>query len=102
MDLGRLMQIVQYLSYRVVYSVDDVVALFERQTNGVTLFNYMQSVAARLVELRRYRTAETYRTTLNSFMRLVGEDLRSQISSDMMMDYEVPVEGIATTQYRSI
>ncbi len=58
----------------------------------------MQSTVARLVELRKHRTSETYKTTLNSFMRFRGgEDLLlTDISSDMMMDYEAYLkeEGI--------
>ncbi|MFR9546812.1 MAG: site-specific integrase [Rikenellaceae bacterium] len=97
-DLNRLSQIIKSLSRRGNYSADDVVRTFEKQLKGVTLFNFMQSTIARLAELRKYRTSETYKTTLNSFMRFRGgEDLLlTDISSDMMLDYEVylKAEGI--------
>ncbi|MFR9651884.1 MAG: site-specific integrase [Rikenellaceae bacterium] len=90
-DLNRLTQIIKSLIHHGVYSADDVVMTFEKQLSDVTFFDYMQSTIARLVELRKYRTSETYKTTLNSFIRFRGgEDLLlTDISSDMMMDYEV-------------
>ncbi len=98
LDISRLAQIIKSLDRRGIYTADTVVATFERQLKGVTLFDFMQSTTARLVELRKYRTSETYKTTLNSFMRFRGgEDLLlTDISSDMMMDYEAYLkeEGI--------
>ncbi|MFI3324132.1 MAG: phage integrase SAM-like domain-containing protein [Rikenellaceae bacterium] len=97
-DLNRLAQIVKSLNHRGNYSADDVVRTFEKQLKGVTLFDFMQSTIARLMGLRKYRTSETYKTTLNSFMRFRGgEDLLlTDISSDMMLDYEayLKAEGI--------
>ncbi len=89
-DQNRLTQIIKSLNRRGSHSADDVVLTFEKQLNGVTLFNFMQSTIARLAELRKYRTSETYKTTLNSFIRFRGgEDLLLvDITSDMMMDYE--------------
>ncbi|MFR9582594.1 MAG: site-specific integrase [Rikenellaceae bacterium] len=89
-DLNRLTQIAKSLNHRGNYSADDVVRTFEKQLKGVALFDFMQSTITRLVELRKYRTSETYKTTLNSFMRFRGgEDLLlTDVSSDMMMDYE--------------
>ncbi len=98
-DMNRLAQIIKSLNPRGVYSADDVVKTFEKQLKGITLFDFMQSTIARLMELRKHRTYETYRTTLNSFIRFRGgEDLLlTDISPDMMMDYEAYLkdEGIA-------
>ncbi len=89
-DLNRLKQIVKSLNRKGNHSADDVVGTFEKLLIGATLFDFMQSTIARLAELRKYRTSETYKTTLNSFMRFRGgEDLLLvDISSDLMMDYE--------------
>ncbi|MFR9555850.1 MAG: phage integrase SAM-like domain-containing protein [Rikenellaceae bacterium] len=97
-DLNRLVQIMKSLKHRGIYSADDVVTTFEKQLKDITFFDFMQSTIARLVELRKHRTSETYKTTLNSFMQFRGgEDLLfTDISSDMMIDYEayLKAEGI--------
>lgn len=69
----------------------NVIEDFNNRRYVVTLFEFMQGVICRLGELRKYRTAETYYTALNSFKRFrENEDvLLSDITSDLMMDYEV-------------
>lgn len=71
-DLSRLDQIIKSLDNRDFYSTDDVVETFERQINSLTLCSFMQSTIDRLIELRKFRTSETYKTTLCSFMRFRG------------------------------
>ncbi len=60
------------------------------RSREVTLRDFMGGVIEQLNELRKIRTAEIYKTTLNSFMRYRGgEDIyMSQVSSDVMMSYE--------------
>ncbi len=91
LDLSRLARIItSYDKNKHNYTSDDVIATFEEQLKGDTLYNFMQGVIARLIELRKIRTAENYKTTLNSFMRFQnGSDiLLTDISSDLMMSYE--------------
>lgn len=91
LDLCRLARIItSYDRSKREYSSDDVIATLEEQLKGDTLYNFMQGVIARLMELRKVRTAENYKTTLNSFMRFQnGADiLLTDISSDLMMSYE--------------
>lgn len=62
----------------------------ETSTKEYTLHNFMQEKITRLRELRRYRTSETYKATLNSFLRFrKGKDiLLTEISSDLMVSYQ--------------
>ena len=55
-----------------------------------SLFAFTESTIARLKTLDKARTAETYRTTFNSFKRFhQNRDLIiSEIDSDLMMEYE--------------
>ncbi|MFR9555951.1 MAG: site-specific integrase [Rikenellaceae bacterium] len=98
-DLSRLDQIIKSLDNRDFYSTDDVVETFERQINSLTLCSFMQSTIDRLIELRKFRTSETYKTTLCSFMRFRGgvDILLIDISSDVMMDYEVYLKAKGLT-----
>ncbi|MFR9507797.1 MAG: site-specific integrase [Rikenellaceae bacterium] len=91
LDVSRLSQIILSLDRRgATYTADSIVKAVEKQLKGIALFDFMQSTIARLIELRKLRTSETYKTTLNSFMRFrEGEDLLlTDLSSDMMISYE--------------
>lgn len=90
LDLERLSHIISSQKNVDGFTAEDIVLAFKNNFNEETLFNFMSNLIVRLVELRRFRTAETYRTTLNSFMRFrKGNDLLLvDISSDLMMDYQ--------------
>ncbi len=88
---SRLQQVVKLLDRGdSSYVTDDVVSLFNGDQQGVLFFDFMRGVIVRLIELKRYRTSETYKTTLNSFMRFRDEvDLfLGNMTSDLMMNYE--------------
>ncbi len=90
-DHNRLLCIVQLLDKRGRdYSIEDIVEQFEHRAKGTTLFKFMLEQGARLYELRRYRTADSYKTTLNSFMRFrEGVDISlSELDADLMQEYE--------------
>lgn len=90
-DHNRLLRIVELLNEpNQLYSIDDIVSKFEEQAKGTTLFKFMLEQGARLNDLHRYRAAESYKTTLNSFMRFRGGDdiSLSCITSDLMQEYE--------------
>lgn len=61
------------------YTVDDVANEFERYRRDYTLFSYLQASIVSLKSRNRLRTAETYRSTLNSFRRF-------RDGNDIMLD----------------
>ncbi|MFI3296771.1 MAG: site-specific integrase [bacterium] len=64
--------------------------IIKTQLQEETLYNLMQSIIKTFIELHKYRTSETYKTALRSFMRFrQGLDIRLiDISSDIMVRYE--------------
>lgn len=99
MDLKRLSKIIELLNNAGTYTCEDVISAFEMSIKGEMLFNYMQKMVNRLIQLRKYRTSETYKTTLNSFIRFrKGENIMiTDISSDLIMDYEAYLKGEGLT-----
>lgn len=72
------------------FTADDVVRKFQETVNGHMFFGFMDDVISQLKRLGKVRTAETYTSTLHSFMRFRnGDDIMlEEISSDLMMEYE--------------
>lgn len=89
-DMERFQRIVRKaeLSGR-PFTVDDILTTFQRQTEKITLFNYMERQIVKLMRHKHYRTAETYRSTLNSFRRFRNaEDLPFEaLDAEMLEDY---------------
>jgi integrase len=97
-DMQRFNRIIKSLDQEGrIYTSDDVVELFQRSENQ--LFKFMQGVIASLKTLGKTRTAETYVSTLNSFMRFrESKDISlDDINSDLMMHYEsyLRINGIS-------
>ena len=95
-DLKRLDMIIHQLDNRKAeYTADDIVASFQNNTKGQSLFNFMQDVIARLKQMGKIRTAENYSCTLKSFMQFRGDRdiLLSEIDSDLMQLYEAYLHG---------
>ena len=95
-DLKRLDMIVHQLENRKgTYTADDIIASFQNNTKGQSLFNFMQDVIARLKQMGKIRTAENYSCTLKSFMQFRGDRdiLLSEIDSDLMQLYEAYLHG---------
>lgn len=82
--------IVELESYGNRFTADDVVRKFQETANGHMFFGFMDDVISQLKRLGKVRTAETYTSTLHSFMRFRnGDDIMlEEISSDLMMEYE--------------
>lgn len=82
--------IVELESYGNIFTADDVVRKFQETVNGHMFFRFMDDVISQLKRLGKVRTAETYTSTLHSFMRFRnGDDIMlEEISSDLMMEYE--------------
>ena len=95
-DLKRLDMIIRQLDNRKAgYTADDIVASFQSNTEGQSLFNFMQGIIARLKQMGKIRTAENYSCTLKSFMQFKGDRdiLLSEIDSDLMQLYEAYLHG---------
>ena len=95
-DLKRLDMIIHQLDNRKAgYTADDIVTSFQSNTEGQSLFNFMQGIIARLKQMGKIRTAENYSCTLKSFMQFRGDRdvLLSEIDSDLMQLYEAYLHG---------
>ncbi len=90
-DLKRLHSIINQLeNTRQRYTADDVIFAFQQTLNNCSIFGFMQSVIAGLLQMGKQRTAETYRATLRSFMQFREEKdmLLQEIDADTMLIYE--------------
>ncbi|MBO5181298.1 MAG: site-specific integrase [Paraprevotella sp.] len=81
------------------FTADDVVKNFQDTVNGHMFFGFMDDVISQLKRLGKVRTAETYISTLHSFMRFRnGDDIMlEEISSDLMMEYEAFLKSHGVT-----
>ena len=90
-DMRRWDNIIrQYESRRLKYDADDIIDAFQKRSKEQTLFNFMQGIIARLQLMGKERTAETYHSTLKSFMKYRDERdiLLEDIDSDVLQMYE--------------
>ena len=90
-DVKRLTTIISLLEKgNKSYTVDDILMKFNKQSDGQSLFLFMQGIIGQLKRLNRIRTSETYAATLSSFMKFRdGQDiLLCEIDGDIMMLYE--------------
>lgn len=90
-DTNRFYRIEQELARtNSLYTVDDIVDEYRRQSNGNTLFSFMEQMIARYWRQGQLRTSETYSTTLNSFKRFRADiDVYLEdIDSELMEAYE--------------
>ncbi len=90
-DVERLTKIDRKLdSNGLTYTADDVIDEFNRYAHEYSLFNFMESLIARLKQNGKIRTSETYRSTLNSFKNFrQDEDIMLDcITSEIMEAYE--------------
>lgn len=90
-DLKRLRNIVcHWENKQMNYTADDIIVAFQKSAEEQTLFNFMNGIIARLKQMGKHRTSETYHAALRSFM-LFRDDkdlLLDEIDSDLMMMYE--------------
>ena len=90
-DLERLRGIIERFDSRQrAYSVDDIVAEFQRTGKGNTFFIFMENVIVRLRQLGHTGTANNYRAALGSFKRFrTQEDIPiGAIDPAVMEDYQ--------------
>lgn len=90
-DVERLTKIDRRLvADGLVYNADDVIDEFNRYAHDYSLFNFMESIIAKLRQNDRHRTCETYKSTLNSFRKFRQDDdiMLDCLTSDIMESYE--------------
>lgn len=90
-DIERLTRIGQRLDATgVSYTADDIISEYGRFTHEYSLFNFMEGIIIRLRQQGRIRTAETYRTALNSFRKFSREEdiMLDSISPETMEAFE--------------
>ncbi|MDE7237166.1 MAG: site-specific integrase [Paramuribaculum sp.] len=90
-DVERLMRIDRRLDTNgLTYTADDVIDEFNRYAQEYTLFNFMESLIVKFRLNGRVRTSETYKSTLNSFMKYRRDEdiMLDSITSEIMEGYE--------------
>lgn len=90
-DIERLTKINHKLNTNgLSYTADDVIDEFNRYAHEYSLFNFMEGIIAKLKQNRKIRTAETYKSTLNSFKKFrQNEDIMLDcLSSEVIEAYE--------------
>lgn len=90
-DIERLTKIDRRLNANgLTYTADDVIDEFNRYAREYSLFNFMESIIAKLKHNGKIRTSETYKSTLNSFRKFRNDEdiILDCITSEMMEAYE--------------
>ena len=90
-DVERLNKIDKMLNANgLSYTTDDVIEEFNRYAKEYSLFNFMESIIARLKQNGKVRTSETYKSALNSFKKYrKDEDIMLDcLTSEIMEGYE--------------
>ena len=90
-DVERLTKIVRKLeSNGLSYTADDVIDEFHRYASEYSLFNFMESMIAKLKQNGKIRTSETYTAALNSFKKFRNDEdiMLDCINSEVMEAYE--------------
>lgn len=90
-DVERLTKIDRKLDANgMIYAADDVIDEFNRYAREYSLFNFMESIIAKLKQNGKVRTSETYKSTLNSFKKFrQDEDIMLDcLTSEIMEAYE--------------
>lgn len=90
-DVERLIKIDRKLDANgLIYTADDVIDEFNRYSMEYSLFNYMESIIAKLKQNGKIRTSETYRATLNSFKKFRRDEdiMLDCITSEVMENFE--------------
>ncbi|MBP3353564.1 MAG: site-specific integrase [Bacteroidales bacterium] len=90
-DIKRFKCIIErFDSKHIKYTADDIILAFKERAYELSLFSYMQRIIEQFRQIGKYRTSETYISTLKSFMQFrEGKDvLFEEIDSSMMQMYE--------------
>lgn len=90
-DVERLTKIDRKLDANgLIYTADDVIDEFNRYAREYSLFNFMESIIAKLKQNGKVRTSETYKSTLNSFKKFRNDEdiMLDCLTSEIMEAYE--------------
>ncbi len=90
-DIERLIKINHKLNTNgLSYTADDVIDEFNRYAHEYSLFNFMEGIIAKLKQNGKIRTAETYKSTLNSFKKFRQDKdiMLDCLSSEVIEAYE--------------
>ena len=103
-DVERLTRIIRHFeSGCLAYTSDDVIDVFNRHRSEYSLLNYIKTQVVKLRHNGQVRTAETYRSALNSFLTFnEGEDIMlDSITSETIEAYEAwhKQKGVAKKHY---
>ncbi|MDE6130586.1 MAG: site-specific integrase, partial [Muribaculaceae bacterium] len=89
-DVERLTRIYRRLDANgLIYTADDVIDEFIRYAHEYSLFNFMEGIIAKLKQNGKFRTSETYKSTLNSFRKFLASRASnddSRQNGDIMLD----------------
>ena len=99
-DVERLNKITRRLEDKgVEFATEDIIAEYELYADEYSLFNFMESVIVSLKQRGNIRTAETYKSTLNSFKKFRQDEdiMLDAIDFELMENYEAHMKnkGIA-------
>lgn len=95
-DMKRIQVIINRLTERnIPFSTNDIITAFQRQADEQSLFNFMENVITQLKQIGKLRTAETYTTTLRSFMRFRNDTdvLLDDITPELIEMYEAYLQN---------
>jgi len=95
-DMNRFNRIIMdFMQNGISYSADDIVKEFLSLTSHLSLFNFMESIIARLKHDGKIRTSETYRSALNSFTRFRDEEdvMLDALNQDLIESYEAYLQA---------
>ena len=90
-DIERLIKINHKLNTNgLSYTADDVIDEFNRYAHEYSLFDFMEGIIAKLKQNGKIRTAETYKSTLNSFKKFRQDKdiMLDCLSSEVIEAYE--------------
>lgn len=90
-DVERLTKIERKLDANgLTYTADDIIDEFNRYAHEYSLFNFMESVIAKLKQNGKVRTSETYKSTLNSIKKFREDEdvMLDCLTSEIMEAYE--------------
>ena len=90
-DIERLTKIDRKMNTAgMTYTADDIIDEFNRYAHEYSLFNFMESIIAKLKQNGKIRTSETYKSALNSFKKFRNDEdiMLDCITSGIMESYE--------------
>lgn len=100
-DLNRLRMIISRLDRAGgSYTSEKVVELYHIPTDNGGFISFARKIIIQLRQIGKRRTAETYTTALNSFLRFRGENdiLLEELDSNLMVEYETYLKSIGICQ----